>query len=74
MLGWWFNAKVLRVLTADMGYDPAVPGMQSASFNGVCKIEREIGGNEYGAAIMFMCIQLMVIRTSGAEKRNRHSI
>ncbi len=62
MLGlMWFRAKTLRVLRDDCRYDPAVPGKQSEPFNLATKLARDLKGNEYDAAVMFLgsCIMLL---------------
>jgi hypothetical protein len=64
----WFRTKTLRVVKVDLGYDAAVPGMQTASFNAVTRNARNAGGNEYDAAIAFMLVQLGMLSEPLTEK------
>lgn len=57
MLGMiWYRSKVLRVLKEEFRYEPAVPGWQSETFNGITRHMKGQGGNEYDGAIAFMLV------------------
>jgi hypothetical protein len=63
----WYRAKVLRVLRDDFDYKPAVPGLQSVSFNAVTRHIRKQGGNEYDGAIGFMLVQCNALMTMSGD-------
>ena len=54
----WLKAKTLNVLKNVYGYDPAVPGFQTAVFNGCIKHVVNSRGNERDAAALFLITQI----------------
>jgi len=56
----WHRSKVLNVLKTMFQYEPNLRGPQRATFNGVTKQMRKLGGNEYDSAVAFMLVQLEV--------------
>jgi hypothetical protein len=53
-----FRSKTLDVIIREFNYNPAIPGVQSASFEHATKIIKDQGGNEYEAAVAFMLEQV----------------
>lgn len=56
-----FKAKTLEVLKCDLDYFVATPGLQQELFDKVTRTARELGINEYDAAIAFMLLQLKAL-------------
>lgn len=54
----WLKAKTLRVLKEEYGYNPAVPGIQTAMFNGCIRHVLSAGGAERDAAALFLITQV----------------
>jgi hypothetical protein len=66
----WYRTKVLRILTYEFDYKPAVPGWQTQVFNSLTKQIKNQGGNEYDGAIAFMLVQIASIHVDDDKSRN----
>jgi hypothetical protein len=49
-----FKYKVLKLLAEEFDFVPQIPGVHTSFFNAVCKKVKEVDGNHYDAASLFM--------------------
>jgi hypothetical protein len=67
----WFRSKTLRVVTVDLDYQAAVPGIQASTFNAITRDGRKVNWNEYDAAISFVLSQLHLLWPCDTAKSRR---